>query len=208
MKQFVFMVMGEAYESEKHNCRFEPGRFISRVETVKDREHAKRAVVQWKNEGVGVIECCGAFSAELVGELQEATSHEIPISRGTHFPQQDDLFNRYFGKGDCAQEGKDASRGDYMMIMMDEGYTPKKDCAVFETKDGRTRIETVCNMEQAKKRFEQLSADGVGLVECCGAFSEENVKELIACTGGKLPIGYVYTEPHLYSKVEAFFYGE
>ncbi len=206
MKQFVFMIMGQGYKPKEHCCRFEPGRFISHVHTVEDFEEAKRAVRQWQKEGVGVVECCGAFSQEMVKELRCETGNTLPISAGVHFAAQDPLFDRYFGVGDYAQDENKAA-GDYMMMMMDEGYDPQKDKALFQTVHGITRIETVRNFEEAKQRFSELMDDGVGLVECCGSFTPDAVQKLIEFTGGKLPIGYMHTEPSLLPEIEAFFYG-
>ncbi len=205
MKQFVFMILGGGYQPQ-HRCRFEPGRFISRVETVQSFEEAKRAVLQWQQEGVGVIECCGAFSAQMVDELRRQCAQSVPISACVHYPFQNALFDRFFGKGACGQEGKEANHQDYVMMMMDEGYRPEVDCALFEMEGGNTRIETVRNLDEAKHRLPELMAEGVGLVECCGAFSEGMVQELIQSTGENFPIAYMHTEKELLPQIEAFFY--
>ncbi len=202
MKQFVFMILGDAYIPSQHFCCFEPGCFISRVETVRDFDEAKRAVVLWQEEGVGVIECCGAFSPIMVEELRQLTSYSIPISACVHFDFQNQVFEEFFQ----ATKTEEKYKGDYMMMMMDTGYKPESDCAVFKTNKGNTRIETVRNFEEAKNRAKNFVKEGVGLVECCGSFSKERVKELIETAGGSLPMGYLHTEPASLPLLEAFFY--
>ena len=47
---------------------------------------------------MGAIELCGAFGPEKCQKLIELTDNQIPIGYVTHFPEQDDLFDAFFGK--------------------------------------------------------------------------------------------------------------
>ena len=60
---------------------------------------------------------------------------------------------------------------------------------------GSTQLIGVSSIEEACAIARELVAEGVDCIELCGAFGEEGAREVIAASGGALPVGYVVHLP-------------
>ena len=79
----------------------------------------------------------------------------------------------------------------FAMLLMDAGYCSKKDYAVLETDAVETHIMTVNTPEQAVALAKDLSQQGFGAIEVCGAFGEELARRMFEATGKQVSVGYV-----------------
>jgi len=100
MKKFASILMGASFDPEKHKAEFdrgEVGRYTC-FYTVRNPQEVREKVLQLKTDGFGAIELCGAFSREFALELIALTDNEVAIGYSVHEPEQDELFERFFGK--------------------------------------------------------------------------------------------------------------
>ena len=95
-KKYAFLVLGPDYSPE-HRARFIAGGLETRVVTVTSFEAARGAVMELLEDGVGALELCGAFGPERTRELIALTGGKMAIGYVTHFPEQDALFEAFFG---------------------------------------------------------------------------------------------------------------
>lgn len=65
----------------------------------------------------------------------------------------------------------------YAFLLMGN-YDTEKDIATFKSENMTTYICTVKNFEEAKEKILELKEIGIGAIETCGAFSEDNINEL------------------------------
>lgn len=93
----------------------------------------------------------------------------------------------------------------YAFLLMGNHYNPDEHKATFETENQVSYIITVRNMEEAFEKLYFLKNEGVGAIELCGAFGEENAQEMIEMTDNKIAIGYVTNKPEQNNLFEEFF---
>lgn len=79
----------------------------------------------------------------------------------------------------------------YAFLLMGSHYNPEEHKACFETEKQITYIFTVRSFEEAFQKLSFLESEGVGAIELCGAFGEENAQKMIELTNNKIAIGYV-----------------
>lgn len=97
MKKFAFLLMGEGYDPEKHQCCFCKENSETHIYTVRNFDEAKERVLSLYRDGFGAIELCGAFGKEKADLLAELTNFEVAIGYVVHNPELDELFVRFFG---------------------------------------------------------------------------------------------------------------
>ena len=98
MKKFAYLIMGENYCPEKHNMCLETKNLKTYFYTVRNFEEARCKVLELSQEGVGIIELCGAFDKTKAQELIELTNNKIGIGYSIHESSQNDLFEEFFSK--------------------------------------------------------------------------------------------------------------
>ena len=64
----------------------------------------------------------------------------------------------------------------FACLFMGSSYIPEVHKCQFETPDGMTYIYTVRDFQEACDLLLSLQKEGVGAVELCGAFGEENAR--------------------------------
>lgn len=79
----------------------------------------------------------------------------------------------------------------FAFLLMGSQYNPEEHKACFETEGQITYIVTVRSFDEAFDKLLLLESEGVGAVELCGAFGEENAQKMIEMTHNKIAIGYV-----------------
>lgn len=83
----------------------------------------------------------------------------------------------------------DMSFSNYGFIMKDAAYSePKK--SELKVDGFITTVYCVGNNEVAGKAANDMADAGAQLVELCGAFNEDDVKEIIEAVNGKTAIGF------------------
>lgn len=98
MKKFAFILMGKHYIPQTHTADFHTASGqVTSIRTVRDFGEAKELVERLHTEGYGCVELCGAFGEAMTRELIERTENKIAIGFVTHFPEQDGLFQAFFG---------------------------------------------------------------------------------------------------------------
>lgn len=96
-RKFAFMLM-DSYYTSKHQAYFETEDMHTYIVTVNNPEEAIVKAKELAASGVGAIEVCGAFGAELAGRIIEATENKIPIGYVAFFPSQNEIVQRFWGE--------------------------------------------------------------------------------------------------------------
>lgn len=96
-KKFAFILMGDIYDPEKHQAKFETVGNITYINTVRSFEEAKSLVLKLAENGIGAVELCGAFGAAKAQELIDLTDNKVAIGYVVHKESQDALFAQFFG---------------------------------------------------------------------------------------------------------------
>lgn len=92
--KFAFMIMGERFDKTAFEyCEQADLRVVS----VPDIESARVAAAQLKDEGIDVIELCGAFGLDGATAVKEATGGTVGVSYTVHHPELGPLFEKLFG---------------------------------------------------------------------------------------------------------------
>ncbi|MBS5931408.1 MAG: hypothetical protein KIC94_00920 [Clostridiales bacterium] len=79
----------------------------------------------------------------------------------------------------------------FAFLLMGSHYDPEEHMACFETEKQISYIFAVRNFEEACDKLSFLVSEGVGAIELCGAFGEENAQKMIELTHNKIAVGYV-----------------
>ena len=96
-KKYAFMIMGENYNPQENTAYFTTGNLMTMIVTVRNLDEACEKVQELLDEGVGALELCGAIGEAGAQRLMELTGHKLPIGYVVHKPEQDELFNQFFG---------------------------------------------------------------------------------------------------------------
>ncbi|MHB9925594.1 DUF6506 family protein [Clostridium botulinum] len=79
----------------------------------------------------------------------------------------------------------------FAFLLMGSHYNSEEHKACFETEKQISYIFTVKSFEEACDKLSFLESEGVGAIELCGAFGEENAQRMIELTHNKIAIGYI-----------------
>lgn len=93
---------------------------------------------------------------------------------------------------------------DYGFIMIDPSYK-KEEKAVLSSGIFKTTVCCVQDIDMACALAKQLVADGVQLIELCGAFKGDMPKQVIKAIDGKVPVGHMAYSEKEHEKLMAFF---
>lgn len=78
----------------------------------------------------------------------------------------------------------------YGFIMRDPSFTETQSSQLNSPAFAMT-VYAVGNMESACKAAQTLAAEGVQLIELCGAFKPDMVQQIIDAVDGKIPVGHM-----------------
>ena len=92
--KFAFIIMGEFKEPGESAYIAGGDASIVGVSSV---AQAASVAKELQKDGVGCIELCGAFGPEKAQQLIELTHNKIAIGYVVHNPEQDQLFDAFFG---------------------------------------------------------------------------------------------------------------
>lgn len=95
-KKFAYMLMGEDYDTSLHKAEFETENQITYIKTVRNLDEACEKAIELKNDGVGVIELCGAFGKLGADKIIKVTDNKVGIGYVINSEDQSSLFNRFF----------------------------------------------------------------------------------------------------------------
>lgn len=93
--RLAYLVMGP-FDFDKDRTGFEGLDTV--MIGVADLEEAAAVAATLSYAGFDAIELSGAFGPEGARAVIEATGHRIPVGYVTHFPEDDGLFEKTFGK--------------------------------------------------------------------------------------------------------------
>lgn len=96
-KKYAFLLMGPQYDPEKHQACFETKGQITYICTVRNFREGCERLSELEKEGVGAVELCGAFGEDGAQKMIQQTQNKIAIGYVTHNPEQDTLFDAFFG---------------------------------------------------------------------------------------------------------------
>lgn len=86
-----------------------------------------------------------------------------------------------------------------------DGCDPARDVSVVDTGSCRTVLVGIGHLEQAPAVAARLAADGVQLIELCGAFGPVGTAAVIEAVGGRVPVGAVGYGAEAIDQVHAIF---
>ncbi len=92
----------------------------------------------------------------------------------------------------------------YAFIMRDPSYSEPKSAQIDSPAFAIT-VYAVGTVEQACDVAKQLVADGIQLIELCGAFKGTMIDEVIKAIDGKVPVGHMEYSEEEAMKLQAFF---
>ncbi len=93
---------------------------------------------------------------------------------------------------------------NYGFIMIDSSYK-KEEKAVLSSEIFKTTVCCVQDIEMACESAKQLVADGVQLIELCGAFKGDMPDQVIKAIDGKVPVGHMEYTLEERKKLTEFF---
>ncbi len=93
---------------------------------------------------------------------------------------------------------------NYGFIMIDPSYK-KEEKAVLNSDIFKTTVYCVKDIDVACKSAKRLVADGVQLIELCGAFKGDMPEQIIKAVDGKIPVGCMAYSEKEREKLMAFF---
>lgn len=95
--KFAYILMGAHYTPEEHNAIFETKNQITYIYTVKNLDEAIEKSKKLKDDGIGVIELCGAFGKDGADKIIEATDNKVGIGYVVNNLKQESIFSDFFG---------------------------------------------------------------------------------------------------------------
>ena len=84
---------------------------------------------------------------------------------------------------------------DFVFLAMGAGYQADIHHASFMHPRGKTTILCVETLEEACAQAKKLAAEGVNLIELCGAFGKEGADAIAKSAGDGVAVGYVIHDP-------------
>lgn len=91
--KFAFILMGD-FDSGKDRTSICDGQ--SQMIGVSSIDEACTIAQQMADDGVRLVELCGAFGEDGAKKVIEATDNRIGVGYVVHLPQQDDIFRELF----------------------------------------------------------------------------------------------------------------
>ncbi|MDO4280073.1 MAG: DUF6506 family protein [Peptococcaceae bacterium] len=92
----------------------------------------------------------------------------------------------------------------YAMMLMNPRFAPDQHRAHFPVEGVDNQIVTVRNLDEALAQLERFIADGVGVLELCGAFDGAPYEALVTASRGRLSIGRVTYAPDQEAAMNAY----
>ncbi len=95
-KKYAYLLMGPNYDPRHHRAEIETEQRIGLIRTVRDFAEACAVADALIEEGVEIIELCGAFGEAGARDLIAHTGGRVGIGYVVHLPEQDGLFSAFF----------------------------------------------------------------------------------------------------------------
>lgn len=95
-KKLACLIMGENYDTPKHQAAFTTVWGTTYVFTVNNFEGAKAKVLSMIDEGFGTVELCGAFGKEKADELIKLAAGRIAVGYVVYSDEQRAILRKLF----------------------------------------------------------------------------------------------------------------
>lgn len=82
LEKFGFIVVGDSFVQEQGTESFQ-----MKVVGIKSPSEAPEIAVKMVEEGIQIIELCGAFGPVWTAKVLEATEHKVPVGTVTYGPE-------------------------------------------------------------------------------------------------------------------------
>lgn len=96
-KKFAFILMSDAYNPDVHQASFEKETMSTHIYTVRSFEEACSKLKELEERGFGGSRAMRGLRPEKAQQLIELTHNKIAIGYVVHNPEQDQLFDAFFG---------------------------------------------------------------------------------------------------------------
>lgn len=94
-KKLACLILGQNYDTKKHQAAFQTVWGITYIFTVNNYEEAKAKVLSLIDEGFGVVELCGAFGEEKAGEILQLAQGRIAVGHVVYAGDQSEMLRRF-----------------------------------------------------------------------------------------------------------------
>lgn len=176
MFKYAFIEETEGASPETYSFTYENAESRSFVAGVNDMDMAGDLVKKLAQEGVELIDLCGAFDEERARRLRTAAEGKVEILHVNYFPQE--------------QKKLDAleSFQEFGVVIVMDGVEETQN---FELRNDacNTYVRFTKDLDAAKAAAKELADQGVYFIELCSYFDEEKTKAIIEAVGGKVPVG-------------------
>lgn len=98
IKRYGFILMGSDYTSSKHNAELDSGAFYTKVVAVSTVEEACETATQFVEDGMEIIELCGAFGKENADKVIAAVDSDIPVGYVEYSENELNKLNTFLDK--------------------------------------------------------------------------------------------------------------
>ncbi len=95
-KKLAFMIMGNQYNPDVHNACFETETDITYICTAQNFEEAYKKINELYQDGLQVLELCGAFGEDRAKEIRTLTNNEVAVGRVENFADQMHIIGDFF----------------------------------------------------------------------------------------------------------------
>ena len=157
-------------------CMLGAGEETNLVLGISPIEEAVPLAARLAAEGYSTLGFCGAFDAPILEQIQQAAGPGVRVAPMEYFPDQMEMLNSM------------NSFREYGILIQAEGLTG---IARFLLSNDacNAKVCFVSDFAHAMEAVEELYSEGIYFIECCGYFTGPMVREFIAATGGRIPIG-------------------
>lgn len=96
----------------------------------------------------------------------------------------------------------------YAMMLMNPLFIPEQHTVLFQTGNIENHIITVRNEMEALEKVKELIEEKFGVLEVCGAFSQELIEKIKNMSENKMCIGHVIYDDDQEERLEKYWSSE
>lgn len=177
MFKYAFIEEVGGATPENYSFTYENKESFSMVAGVSSMEIAAELVKKLDSEGYDLIDMCGAFDDEKVGELLKLRKSEMRILHVNYFPEEEK-------KLDALDSFK-----EYGVVAVMRGVEETQEFEL-RNEDCNTYVRFTKDLDAAREAAKKLVEEkGVAFIELCSYFDKERTAAIIDAIDGKVPVG-------------------
>lgn len=174
--KFAFIANVAGASPETYSAAFETEEAYNLVAGVDGMDAAREYVKKLAEEGYELINLCGDFDDEITAQLREVAGADVEIQHADYSAEE------------MAKLEKLQSFKNYGIIIIDSTVDAPHQMKI-ESKECDANVVFVKDLEMAKAAGKELVEKGMDFIELCSWFDKPYMEEIVAATGGKIPVG-------------------